>query len=215
MNQLLHTKLPIPVKVDAWLNSINHFSGNHDHCPFEHGRKCCEWRDGMAVPAIRERMHTFLKDTKDILEKCDGEFSTQINESLNRTKLKYAGKDVKWGGSWPARMACAILDRNKPFWKLDLYKHLKCRGLLPKIRKSVKLQAIARERVRLVIKNQQWYRNEKKRLQRKKELDAMAERRAKGVYAKKKIEYRTNPYRALDKTWFPEMRSTLEEAEKP
>jgi hypothetical protein len=48
------------------------------------------------------------------------QFSTQLCESFNRTKVKYCNKDVKWGHTFEPRMCCAVLDRNEDQWKLKL-----------------------------------------------------------------------------------------------
>ena len=71
-----------------------------------------------------DALKKFVNSTEFIIESCSTEFDTQSNESFNRTKLKYATKDVKCGKSWEYRMMCAVLDRNEEYWKLELYDRL-------------------------------------------------------------------------------------------
>jgi hypothetical protein len=87
----------------------------------------------------------FLRKTEWILECCDSRFATQINESFNRAKLKYATKDQQWGLTWDARMACSVLDRNPPSWKLNLFDRLALPPLAPEVRLCLELD----ERLRL------------------------------------------------------------------
>jgi hypothetical protein len=64
--------------------------------------------------------------------------TTQLNESLHARKAKMASKDIAWQGSWPARVAAALLDINMPGWRLELYNRLE----LPKL--SSKAEGIIR-----------------------------------------------------------------------
>jgi hypothetical protein len=96
-----------------------------------------------------QKLDAFLAKTSWILQKCDSEFSTQINESFNRGKLEYASKDLKWGFTWIARMSCAVLDRNHPFWKLELRRRLCCTMGLPPLSDLVEMMLAAEEEQRL------------------------------------------------------------------
>lgn len=113
-------------KVNLWMNSVSHYSGDHSRCL--HGNRPCKMWDKAGDPVAIEALKKFLESTKFIIEYCNTEFDTQSNESLHKLKLKYATKDVKWGNSWRARMMCAVLDRNMVNWKLFLYDQL---GLPP------------------------------------------------------------------------------------
>jgi hypothetical protein len=119
MKMLLYENtFSVEKKIAAWRNSWNHFMGIHDDCPFQHHQA-----SGVLIDKeeLRATVAKFLDDTSWILECCAPEYSTQVNESFNRSKLKYANKDVRWGFTWKARMACAILDRNCANWKMRLY----------------------------------------------------------------------------------------------
>lgn len=62
----------------------------------------------------------------DILEKCSGLISTQLNESFHDLKAKFTDKDPMWIDSWPGRVCAAVLQFNQPnIWKLELYQRLK------------------------------------------------------------------------------------------
>jgi hypothetical protein len=110
-------------KQKYWANCVNHFCGDHSGCPFVHTAEIPVWSGASNCDSVRI-LKEFLAKTAVNLEMIVSQFSTQINESLNRTKSKYANKDICWGFTWKARMACAILDRNEPGWKLALYKKL-------------------------------------------------------------------------------------------
>jgi hypothetical protein len=136
-------------KKTYWANCVKHFCGDHTGCPFIHTKEIPVW-SGAAKKGSVELLREFVQKTMVNLDIVMSQFSTQANESLNRTKLKYANKDVAWGFTWKARMACAILDRNQPFWKLDLYKEL---GLPPLCDEVILyLQNVERQRL-----NQKFY----------------------------------------------------------
>jgi hypothetical protein len=135
MKCLLHNKgMSEEDKVQAWKNSLLHLEGHHETCLVHHLRPPPVLVDENDT-ALVEKIIKLLNSTDWILRKCDLDFSTQANESFNRGKLKYATKDIKWQISWPARMACAVLDRNFPHWKMHLYKALGLPPLNPKIEK--------------------------------------------------------------------------------
>jgi hypothetical protein len=144
MRQLLREPdLTKDQKLDAWRNTIYHLTGYHENCPFSHGpvRITIDQHQGDLIALVIE----FLRKTERILECCDSGFTTQINESFNRAKLKYATKDQKWGFPWDARMVCSVLDRNRPSWKLNLVDRL----ALPPIAAEVRLCFEHDERLRL------------------------------------------------------------------
>ena len=104
-------------KVAMWQNCVNHFTGNHLKCT--HGEVPCHlwsrWRDANAV-ALLDR---FVTATSYLFAKADKRFSTQANESMNRRKSCYLSKDLCWGTSFTARVACMVLDVNWPHWKWE------------------------------------------------------------------------------------------------
>jgi hypothetical protein len=143
MRTLLHQNaVTKEEKVKNWMNSVNHHRGRHDNCPTHSKRSQVLIHNDETA----DRGTAFLKETSWILESCDSDLSTQVNESFNRGKLKYANKDIKWGFTWKARMCCAVLDRNLPMWKLKLYETIG----LPRLHPSVieKLENMECERLR-------------------------------------------------------------------
>jgi hypothetical protein len=164
-------------KVAAWKNSVHHFKGNHAECPFQHKKD---------VPVLIDQdwpvdgLESFLEKTSWILKCCKPELSTQLNESFNRGKLKYATKDIRWGFSWEARMCCAIFDRNCPNWKLNMYGRLG----LPPLGADVIRMIEAMERQRLMRKN----------LRMSEEYVAKKRAQKKDIKKWKNQAYRENPY---------------------
>jgi DNA-binding transcriptional ArsR family regulator len=150
MGHLLHSnKLNQVERANAWMNAVNHYSGDHSNCPFEHlGREGHMQWTRIDENGNREALISFLNKTKWIAERCVNEFSTQVNESINRSRIKWARKDVRWGNSYDARMGCAVLDRNYPFWKLALRERLGLREFDP----LPKIQHLHMERNRLARK---------------------------------------------------------------
>jgi hypothetical protein len=147
LNQLLHQLDMTPVqRAAAWDNTVNHYSGDHTHCPFQHAQDRLGMRwDKIDDPDVVKDLRSLLKATSFIPLKCVSEFSTQTNESLNRSRIKFASKDVRWGYTYDARMACAVLDRNCPYWKLDLRNRLK----IPPLDTDPMLKLLAFEHARL------------------------------------------------------------------
>jgi hypothetical protein len=74
--------------------------------------------------ALADETQKFLEKTAWILLKCDLRYSTQVNEAFNRAKIKYGNKDVGWRYTWRARMCCAVLDRNRKDWKMELFEEM-------------------------------------------------------------------------------------------
>jgi hypothetical protein len=157
LNQLLHTKNMTPEDgAVAWGNAVNHYSGNHEHCPWEHTRDQRERRwNKIGDHRVVDELRTFLKVTRFIPLRCVSEYSTQTNESLNRSRIKFAIKDVRWSYSYNVRMTCAslcrpdtgcaVLDRNCPYWKIDLRERLEIGHLYPD--PLLKLLALAHARL--------------------------------------------------------------------
>jgi hypothetical protein len=126
MGGLLYSDREIEWKLANWQNAFNHFLGNHKSCV---ARSQCEprgvmWPELTQNQNLKDEFQKFLDETEYILKKCRHDLSTQVCESFNRSKSKYANKDKRWGFTWPARMACAVLDRNWPGWKMELHHRL-------------------------------------------------------------------------------------------
>jgi hypothetical protein len=162
----------VAVKKAYWENCVRHFCGDHSDCPFAHENEIPVW-DGAAHKVCVDTLTLLVQKTKPILGLVVSDYSTQINESLNRTKVKYANKDVCWGFTWKARMACAILDRNDPGWKLALYEKLKLPPLSPEA--LMYLQQTEEKRLR----DKLWYNSVEYREMREKERRSKKQERKK------------------------------------
>lgn len=119
---LIHLEVSSEEKQRLWLNSSNHYSGDHSQC-LPHGDSY-KWPKA-GSPHAKEVLDEFLKKTLKILIKCDGNLSTQLNESYHSLKAKFASKELCWIDSWQSRIAAAILQFNNPNqWKFELYQRL-------------------------------------------------------------------------------------------
>jgi hypothetical protein len=136
-------------KASIWRNSLKHFAGDHSGCR-GHKEGTRIWAE-LQNECVARAFDTFLENTEFIVRQVNLNFSTQHNESLNRGKIKYATKDVHWGYTWDARMACAVLDKNRPNWKKELRAQLFPQEweALPK---AVEMQLEEMERGRLTRK---------------------------------------------------------------
>ena len=85
---------------------------------------------------------------------------------FNRTKLKYATKDVKWGKSWEYRMMCAVLDRNEEYWKLKLFDRLQIGEMTVECRSYLMMWEDARLRHKRLVHSEDY---KKKRMKERKE----------------------------------------------
>jgi hypothetical protein len=183
MKRLLHwSHVSVEQKQGAWINAYHHYNGDHGFCPFQH-KENKRWI-AMEQEQVQNELRSFLEESKWILKRCNTEFSTQTNESIHRLKLKYATKDIKWNSTWEARMACAVLDRNQPFWKFELYHKL---GLSP-LPPEALYQRILAERERITMNVRKSPAN--KHLRRKiiNRLNLTVNKRL------GKLGYRTNPF---------------------
>jgi hypothetical protein len=76
------------------------------------------------IPEKVEELSQFIDGTEDLLAKVIPGIGTQMCESFHSRKAKLAPKDFDWQGSWKARVARAVLDINRPGWRIELYYRL-------------------------------------------------------------------------------------------
>jgi hypothetical protein len=68
-----------------------------------------------------EELTAFLKETVELFDRCRNGFDTQMCESFNAVKPKFATKETSWRLSWPARVMCAVLQMNsEENWRVAL-----------------------------------------------------------------------------------------------
>jgi hypothetical protein len=128
---------------------LEHLIGNHEKCPYKHRKESPkQYEDLKFNGPLRDEFLEFLGSVTWILRRCVSYYSTQVNESFNRTKLKFCTKDVKWGSTFHVRMCCAILSRNLPNWKMVVHQNLKLSKLSPECQRW--LNSLEEERIKAV-----------------------------------------------------------------
>ena len=188
---LIHSNYHVRWRVFFWQNALNHFCGNHFFCLHAPIYGPC-W-DQAQNPVAQYALKKFLDDTQFIIEKCDGRYNTQSNESLHRKKLKYATKDVRWGFSWHARMMCAVLSKNLPGWKWRLYDAL---GLdeLPAETQNKLVKKEIEEYGRSILVKTFDYRSARNTQRKRLRLVTQAQQRQRNP-----LQYGPNPYMARER----------------
>jgi hypothetical protein len=177
-------------KVELWRNAALHFAGDHKHCRIEHNPKRPPkvWSRA-SDPAAMALLKEFLAKTESVVEHVDGAFSTQMNESINRSKIKFADKDHQWRTTWTARMACAVLDRNAPNWRLMLYDRLN----LPPLSPGSRLFLEVRERRRLAEKD--WRTSEEFKIERRAQRKRIAAAAKANKVSQSELDYKPSPWK--------------------
>jgi hypothetical protein len=182
-------KFSVQDKLIYWQAILDHYREDHRFCPFGHNDGGCIQWEPLCNPATRDAaeklLQSFVDESKWILEKCDGRYSTQANEALNRLKVVYANKDVKWWVTYVYRMACVVLDRNKPFWKIILRERLGL-PLSPCVRSQMMIHE-ERRLSRQATGSEAVRRSKKKRIERAKKMLEKVDKEQKKLY-------RGNPY---------------------
>jgi hypothetical protein len=131
-------------KVAFWLNTVEHFLGNHEGCP--HHKVNAQKRPPLADNQRgQEELRGFLERTTNLVMKCGHGLNTQMCESFNSVKARYADKTTSWKVSWNARTMCAILQMNNPErWKLELFIECNLEQLHDQTRQRLEERLIAR-----------------------------------------------------------------------
>lgn len=183
---LVSSCFSVQYKVLLWSNTVNHMRGIHVYC-LPHPPVGVVWYPSLH-PQVAATLKKFLDKTQFIIEKCQRGVSTQLNESLNRKKLKYATKDVRWGASYEARMMCAILSRNVPDWKRKLYDSLNLDPLDPETEDFIQQREFQYYKRSILVKTDSY---------RKRRAQLRAEIRNYGLPIPAQLQglaYRRNPY---------------------
>jgi hypothetical protein len=110
---LVSQNLPLDEKKELWQNAVSHFRGDHSRCRHSASTKGRVIRDDETV--LIEAMTTFLSSTTKYFELLEPNVRTQVNESLNAKRTRFASKNFAWGDSWVARMALAVMHFNDPY----------------------------------------------------------------------------------------------------
>jgi hypothetical protein len=102
-----------------WMNAVEHFKGNHTGCPREHPGG--DHFPAIKDPRVEKQLLDVLKETKELLGRARSGFDTQLCESCNSLKTKYANKDTSWKCSWGSRVMCALMQVNsQENWRITL-----------------------------------------------------------------------------------------------
>lgn len=124
-------------KQHMWLNSGQHFIGNHENCihpsdyhPVKRGRpkihvdeekSFWEWKEAQEDPTLLEELEMYLERTTPLILSV-GKISTQQNESLNSSIAKRRPKHKSFSASNGARAEIAIGIKNDPHFGSNLIK---------------------------------------------------------------------------------------------
>ena len=99
----------LDLRTTYWLNTVNHYKGNHSLCLHDSNYEIKETIPENAIAPLFE----FLWETIKFLE-VDTRHSTQINESINALIAKKSRKDTCYGVGWEARVYISIIIYNDP-----------------------------------------------------------------------------------------------------
>jgi hypothetical protein len=108
-------------KLEFWMNTVQHFTGDHTRCP-PHKMKARAKAPLANKPEAREELQKFLEASRKLITRCRSGLNTQLCEAFNSVKARYADKSTSWKISWQARTMCAIMQMNNPeVWRWELF----------------------------------------------------------------------------------------------
>ena len=109
---LINMEIPSDVKKEKWLNTVNHFLGDHSHC-FPHEPSYFIWAEGVQHPEAAEKLTEILNarcsDFDCVVPGC----STQKNESFHQIQLTFGDKALRFPTSQITRDYLAVLHQNE------------------------------------------------------------------------------------------------------
>lgn len=134
---------------EFWLNSVNHFQGDHKKCPLNRHESISPVKNA-SKPGFVQCLIAYLNETVKLLRSCDKRYSTNQNESFNFQKAWFAPKIYSYKGSYQGRMACAILQCNFPhMWIFEVRRRLGLPCLPPIVISLLNSMQINKEKTRL------------------------------------------------------------------
>jgi hypothetical protein len=110
---LVSQDLPVGEKKELWRNALSHFRGDHSRCLHAPNGREAAIRDDET--RLIGAMTEFLSSTSKYFDLLQAGVRTQVNESVNSRRTRFASKNLAWADSWVARMALAVLHFNKPY----------------------------------------------------------------------------------------------------
>ena len=106
-------------RVKMWLNSADHFTGNHSQCHHPPTADCFIWKNGIDYPILKQQLINFLNEIAPIIRRISNKTSTQNVESMNAEYAKSLSKQLAWKYAQP-RLDAAILKHNEPESALEI-----------------------------------------------------------------------------------------------
>jgi hypothetical protein len=116
---LIRSDYSIEERERYWMNTLEHFKGNHAGCPKQH--PALGHRPLIQTKVAEDELREILEGTRDLLSRSRHGFDSQMCESFNSVKAKFASKEIAWIVSWSPRVWCAIMQMNSEHnWRMDL-----------------------------------------------------------------------------------------------
>jgi hypothetical protein len=117
---LIRSDFSVEEKQGYWMNSLEHFKGDHTKCPRQHPTGDHS-HPITTHSAAESQLREVLDRTVELLARARTGFDTQLNESCNSLKAKFANKDTSWKCSWSSRVLCALMQVNSvENWRIEL-----------------------------------------------------------------------------------------------
>jgi hypothetical protein len=132
-NYLTHSDDTPDEKVLHWRNSLNHFLGDHRNCSGHHPNLKLK-TTLVGNPVGQSEVAAIFEKGSEMLRQTRGDLSSQLCESRNAIKVRFAEKLFSWKTSWSTRVRCAIMHMNRPeAWKFDLFASCHLPRLHPRV----------------------------------------------------------------------------------
>ena len=130
----------IPKRVKLWLNSAEHWTGNHVDCHHDeiskfhedtnqrgrpkkhetHTKNFFVWQAGVDHPELKQSLTKFLNQEINYVSKVSVKNTTQTCESLNSAIARTAPKSIAMGNSYSARVFSAVGTHNNPHFRSEM-----------------------------------------------------------------------------------------------
>ena len=106
-------------RVQMWLNSAEHFTGNHTKCNHPADIDCFVWKKGLEFPSLKRQFENFLSETAPIVQRTSNDANTQSVESMNSEYGRICSKNLSWKYA-QSRLDTAIIKHNEPEKALEI-----------------------------------------------------------------------------------------------
>lgn len=132
----LETNWTTDDKLFYFLNSYNHFLGNHSQCPnANHSAYIWKYRND---DSARISLKQLLSEASGIIAEYIPGVTTSLNENMHSIKARIVPKLYHWGKSWEGRMAASILQYNNPdTWVINAMAALKVTNLTNNVQEKL------------------------------------------------------------------------------